>query len=415
MGGGTGRLLALAARVLPPGAAGRRLVLLTLVDSVGTGLFLAGSVLFFTRVIGLSTGQIGLGLSLAGVASFVSLVPTGVVADRWGAQPALVALQAWRALWFAAYTAVAGMAGFLVVAIALGAAERPTVPITQAVVAAAVEDTERVRTLAVMRSVRNVGFALGAALATLVIAANTPSAYRLLVLADAASFAVVAILLARLRLPAPARTARAAAPGRSLRSFRDGGYLLLAACNGVLYLHTLLLAVAIPLWITKHTAVPAVVVGVVVLLNTVLAVVLQVPLSRGADAPAVAARRQLQAGLALAGCCGLLVLTGQASAAVGTLLVLVAVVALTLGEIWQSAGGWGLSFAYAPQDRRSAYLSVYNLGATGTAIAGPALLTSAVVDRAAPGWLGLAAGFLAVGATVPLLVRRRTRRERRPP
>lgn len=411
-GTGGGRLLALAARALPPGPAGRRLVLLALVDAVGTGLFLAGSVLFFTRVVGLSTGQIGLGLSLAGVASFVSLVPLGVLADRWGAQPTLVALQAWRALWFAAYAFVPGMAGFLVVAIALGVAERPTVPITQAVVGAAVRPTERVRTLAIMRSVRNVGFSLGAVLATLVIAADTAPVYRLLVLANAASFAVAAVLLARLRLPTRPRAARRPSPGRALRSFRDGGYVLLAACNGVLYLHTLLLAVAIPLWITEHTAVPAVTVGLVVLLNTVLAVVLQVPLSRGADAPAVAGRRQFQAGVALAACCVLLVLTGEASAAAGIPLVLGATVALTLGEIWQSAGGWGLSYEYAPEDRRSAYLSVYNLGASTATIVGPALLTSAVVDQAAPGWLGLAAGFLAFGAAVPLLVRRRTGRAR---
>jgi hypothetical protein len=100
-------------------------------------------------------------------------------------------------------------------------------------------------------------------------------------------------------------------------------------------------------------------------------------------------------------------LTGEASAAVGTVLVLAAAVSLTVGEIWQSAGGWGLSYAYAPEDRRSAYLSVYNLGAAATSVVGPALLTWAVVNQEAPGWLGLAAAFVAVGAAVPAIVRRR--------
>ena len=57
--------------------------------------------------------------------------------------------------------------------------------------------------------------------------------------------------------------------------------------------------------------------------------------------------------------------------------------------------------------RRAACLSVYTLGATGTGIAGPLLVTVAVVDRGVRGWLGLAALLAAAGAAVPVLVRRR--------
>ena len=401
------RLRAALAEQLPSGPAARRLAFLSLIDSVGTGLFLAGSALFFSRVIGLSTAQIGFGLSLAGVAGLLALVPVGVLADRYGARRVLVVLQAWRAGWFAVYPFVPGMALFVLVAAAVGAAERPVGPVTQAVVAAAVEEGDRVRTLAIMRSVRNVGFTLGALLGTGFLAVGTAAAFRTLVLLDAASFVAAAALLARLDLPAAAGPSRRPLPGAGLRSFRDGRYLVLAACNGVLILHTVLLAIAIPLWIGGHTAVPVATVGVLLLVNTVLAVLLQVRLSRGAEEPVGAARRQRQGGLALAGCCLLLALAGSVPAGPAVALAMVAVVALTLGEIWQSAGAWGLSYAYAPADRRSAYLSVYTLGATGTGIAGPLLVTVAVVDRGVPGWLGLAALLAAAGAAVPVLVRHR--------
>ena len=55
------RLRAALAEQLPSGPAARRLAFLSLIDSVGTGLFLAGSALFFSRVVGLSTAQIGFG------------------------------------------------------------------------------------------------------------------------------------------------------------------------------------------------------------------------------------------------------------------------------------------------------------------------------------------------------------------
>ena len=59
-------------------------------------------------MIGLSTAQIGFGLSLAGVAGLLALVPVGV--------------QAWRAGWFAVYPFVPGMALFVLVAAAVGTA-----------------------------------------------------------------------------------------------------------------------------------------------------------------------------------------------------------------------------------------------------------------------------------------------------
>ena len=62
-----------------PGPA-RVLALATLVNTMGNGLFLTGSVLFFTRVIGLSPAQVGLGLSAAGICGMVAGIPLG----RWG-------------------------------------------------------------------------------------------------------------------------------------------------------------------------------------------------------------------------------------------------------------------------------------------------------------------------------------------
>jgi hypothetical protein len=66
-------------------AAGRFLPwLLTaaLVDWVGTGLFLAVSTVFFVRVVGLSTVEVGSGLTFAALAAMPAAVPVGSLADR---------------------------------------------------------------------------------------------------------------------------------------------------------------------------------------------------------------------------------------------------------------------------------------------------------------------------------------------
>jgi MFS family permease len=383
---------------LPAGRASRRLLAIFFIDSIGTGLFLAGSALFFTRAVGLTSGQVGLGLSLSAVAGFLCSVPLGRLADRFGSRRALVALYVWRGLGFLAYVLVDDLAGFLLVACLLGAGEWAVGPLVQALVGAAEEGESRVRTMAAMNAVRNAGFLLGALLATLAIASDNPDAYRALVVADAASFFVAALLLTRISIGGrPSRPERTAE--RRLR-VRDLRYLALAASNGVLFLHTVVLSVGLPLWIATRTEAPAAVVGVVVALNTALAITLGVRLSRGGDGLRAGAARHNRAGWCLAACCALVALSGELGSTGATIVLLAATVVLTLGELWQSMGGWGVSYALAPEDQRNTYLTIYYLGEPLASMAGPALLTMAVITAGSAGWLALACLFALAGLLV---------------
>ncbi|MFD0788063.1 MFS transporter, partial [Micromonospora azadirachtae] len=53
------------ANVVPPAGLTRALAVQAMVYAVGSGLFHAGSAVFFTRALGLSAAQVGLGLSIA--------------------------------------------------------------------------------------------------------------------------------------------------------------------------------------------------------------------------------------------------------------------------------------------------------------------------------------------------------------
>jgi MFS family permease len=394
------------ARLLPTTSAGRRMVLVALVDSCGTGIFLTGSIVFLTRVGELTAGQIGIGLSAAGVIGLCSTVPIGIVADRLGAKRTLTALQLWRGAWFVAYAFVTNFPAFLLVACMLALAEKATGPLNQAVVGAAVGTSDRVRTMAMIRVVRNVGFSLGALAGTVVIGLGSEAGFRGIILANAASFLLAAVLLARLRLPDPVASARKAGPWQGLASLRDVRYLTLTGLNAVLVFHMTLLSVGIPLWIVTRTSVPTWVPGLIVLVNTTLVVLLQVRASRGCDNLTVAAVRMRWAGVALAGCCVLLGLSFGTGPIIGTGLVLGAAVLLTAGEMWQSAGSWGVSYELASPERRAEYLSVFSIGASVQSIIGPILLTTVVVPNTTVGWLGLSLLFLAAGFVLPRIAAR---------
>lgn len=377
---------------------------MSFVDAIGTGLFLAGSALFFTQVLGLTAGQVGLGLTVSGVAGLLGTVPIGRLADRLGSKRILVVLHLWRGCCFTAYPFVGGVRTFLVLSFAIGIAEWSIGPIVQSVVGAGEPDSSRVRTMAALTAIRNIGFTIGAVLATLVLAIGSHGLYSGLVFTDAGSFFVAAWLVARLPIPVTARPRRSRADRGGTR-LPGSRYLLLTVLNGVLYLHTILLSVGVPLWVATRTSAPRAVVGIVVVVNTVLAIVLQVPLGQKVAGVRDAASRQRRAGWSLAACCLLAALSDAAGPVPAAALVLLAAVALTLGEIWQSVGAWGLSFYLAPEESRGYYLSVYNLGLTGATVVGPALVTFAVIQVGVIGWLGLAAVFTVVGLGVVVVAR----------
>ena len=47
-------------------------------------MFLTGSAVFFTQIVGLSAVQVGIGITVGEAASFLFAVPLGKVADRIG-------------------------------------------------------------------------------------------------------------------------------------------------------------------------------------------------------------------------------------------------------------------------------------------------------------------------------------------
>ena len=78
------RTLALARAIRPPSALAARLATQSLLFALGEGTFMTGSAVFFTQIVGLSAAQVGLGLTIAGVAAFIAALPAGRMVDRYG-------------------------------------------------------------------------------------------------------------------------------------------------------------------------------------------------------------------------------------------------------------------------------------------------------------------------------------------
>ncbi|MYW06639.1 MFS transporter, partial [Streptomyces sp. SID3343] len=198
--------------VLKGNPAVRRLLGVGLVDYLGVGLFVAFSAVYFTRIVGLSTGAVGLGLGVAGLVAMGAAVPIGRLGDRWGVRRTLVGLHVVRALGTAGYAVVGEWWGFLAAVAVVTTADQSVAALTQAFVAELASGSDRVRTLAAYRTVANVGISLGAPIGGLAIGLDDTAAFRVVLLINAGAFIGVAALLTTVRSPHASAPAPAAGP-----------------------------------------------------------------------------------------------------------------------------------------------------------------------------------------------------------
>ena len=384
--------------LLPPPGPTRVLSAATLVNTVGTGLFMTGSALFFTRSVGLSAGQVGVGLTVAGLMGLLVGLPAGHLADRRGAREVLVALLVAQGAAMACLVLVDSFLSFLLVATGYTVLERATNAVRQGLVAAALQTEQRVAGRDYLRAVTNLGIAGGAALAGLALAADSRAAYVSLVLGNAVSCVLAAGVL--LRLPAGVRRT-AQETGSMLQALRDRPYLAVTLVNAVLGLHYALLEVAVPLWVVRHTDAPLSVVAVLFLVNTACCVLLQVRVARAAHDVASSAVSVRRGGLLIAASCLGFATSAGGSARLAVALLVVAALVEVAGELDQAAGSWGLGFGLAPEHAQGQYQGLFSTGMAAAQGLGPLVVTVTAVQGPV-GWVVLAAVFAVGGvAMVP--------------
>lgn len=396
--------MALRDNIVPPPGLPRQLAFQNMLFGVGAGTFLTGSAVFFTRVVGLRPHEIGIGLSLAAAIALVSAVPLSKLADRFGARRTWVMGVAGQGLLFATWPFARGFWSFLLIVAAVELAATVGQAGRNMYLIEALEPETRVRTQAFSRSWLNVGWSLGAGLAALALAVDTRAAYYTLVLVNSALLLGNAWLCGR--LPAVAAAAAANARKSSRAVFTDRPFLTVTAVCAVLSCYMTVLMEVAPLWLLTHTDAPKWWLGVLTVVNTLMATTMQVAMTKGAHTPGGAARVMRRAGLAAALGCPVYLLAGATAGTVTMALLVLATVLLTMAELWQSAGGWTVMAELSPPDRRGEYIGAYRMGTSAQAMIAPAALIALAVTSGGWGWLAVAGMFGAAALAIGPAMRR---------
>ncbi|ADB31465.1 major facilitator superfamily MFS_1 [Kribbella flavida DSM 17836] len=388
--------------VIPAPGPLRALALATLLSRIGSGLLMTVSVLYFTRIVGLSVAEVGVGLTVAGLFGLLSAVPLGHLADRRGPRGLFVLLSCTVALLSLLYLLVDSFWQFLVVAVIVTVLDRGTGAVRAALIAAVTQGSERVAARAYLRAVTNIGVMAGAGIGALALHYDTRTAYQVMFVLDTVLTCTSALFV--LAVPRVAPQPRSG-DGPVWIALRDRGYLAVAALNAAMSIHYAVLDVAIPLWVVEHTEAPRWTVALLLIINTVVVALFQVRSSRGIQDPLSAARATRTAGLLLMASMVLFAGASGGGAVVAVALLAVGALVQVIGELLQSSGSFLLGFDLASDAAQGQYQGVWNTSMSISTMVAPTVLALLPLGLGVPGWIILGGWFALVGVLFVPVVR----------
>jgi MFS family permease len=385
-------------RLVPPPGPVRALALVTLVNTVGNGVFFTLSALYFTRIVGLSVAEVGLGLGVAAAVGLLAGVPVGHLADRRGPREVMSLLLAVTAVLAALLLLVGSFVQFLLVASALTFFDRGAAAVRGGLIAGLASGSDRAATKAYLRSVTNVGMTIGTGIAALALYADTRAAYLSVLFVDVLTYALCAVLVLRVPHVPPAPTEQRTS---MFLAARDLPFVAMTLVSAVLGMHYFILEIAMPLWVVSHTSAPRWLVSALLVVNTVIVVACQVLVAKRVVTVAAGIRASVLSGVLFVACCVAFGASGSAPVSVAVALLLVATLLQVAGELWQAAAGFLLGFELAPDHAMGQYQGLYGMGMGLSAMLAPPLIAFLPIGMGQPGWWLL--GAILLGAALLLV------------
>jgi MFS family permease len=366
----------------------RRFVAAIAVDSVGTGVFIPVSVLYFLAATRLSLVEIGAALTIGGLAALPAGPLAGGLVDRYGARRVLQAANLAQAIGFAGYLAVGQVWGIVVCAWLNSAGRAVFFGCYGVTVTSLAGPGQREQWFGLLGSVRNLGYAVGGLLASAAIGAGTRTAYSAIVAVNALSYVAAFILLRTVPDRRPDQNPDGG--GGWGRVVRDGRYLLLVAQQLCFAVSLFALNIAVPVYVTRVLNLPGWTAGAAFTLNT-----LMVGFGQGPVAGRLTG--QLRSRVLIAGhlcfAAGYAVLLSAAtlgSAGAAVTVVLLGVAVYTLGEILGGPVTSAIAAEAAPAALRGRYLALNQLAISTAGAVAPVVLSGLLTVGAADTWLPLA-------------------------
>ncbi len=363
----------------------------TLAAAVGRGLWLPFSLLYFHLVVGLPLPLVGAGLTGAGIVGLLLTPVAGSLVDHFGARLPFIASFAGVGVGSLVYLGAHSFSLFLVGSIVISSALSFNMPAGTAYVAELFPPEDRDWWFGFDRSAMNLGLSVGVLLSGWVASVGGVGGYHWLLIVSALGYFVTGALV----LAIPASRFRDAAskqvekPLSYTTVLRDRPFLGFIATQAILFLSFAVLEIAMPPFLVENLHAPAWGFSLLFTLNTIMVVVLQVPLMQ------LLGRIRRTRGIVAGGLTyALSYLLFAAVVLMPRALLMPALVLTmiiyTLAEMFLSPTSYSLALALAPERARGRYMALLSLGGSLSFTFAPALFTFLLTRGSSFFWLLLA-------------------------
>ena len=379
----------------------RAISLATLIDRSGNGLFSTIEVIYFTLIIGLTPVQVATALGIAGGAGLLFSVPSGSIADRFGAKRVMIIAQILEGLALASLIFVHSFMWLIIVDVLVALLGTTAHNASSTLISKIGVGEDRVKIRAAQRAMANMGIGMGTVFAGIALAINTPIAYQSMMILNAVSYCVSARVLSRVP-DVGATVDKEEKPG--MIALRDKRFLAATILNGIVSLHFLIQGVALPLWIISYTDAPKWWVSVLFVVNTVIVTLLQIKFSAGTGDMRVSIKKFRIGTIWLLGACVIYSLSGDIPFWASCTVLVIGMLVHTIGELQAAAGSWSIGFDLADEKHMGQYQGVYSLGWGMGGTVGPLYVTSMAIGLGMVGWWVMGGIFAAAGLAMYWLV-----------
>jgi MFS family permease len=377
-----------------------------LVNFFGNGITLPFLTLYLHNVHGIGLGVVGLILGAHAVTSMVAGAGFGVLVDRFGGRRMLAVALVILAGGYALYPLVdVAWEGFAVAAIT-GVGVGGFWPSQSALIAELTAPHERAAAFAMQRVVMNVGIGLGALTGGLIASTESPGSFTVLFLLNSLTFvaygAVMLALVPATQVERGEESARAERAGSYRDVLRHRAFVAVIGLNALFIFAGFSGFELLPVYAKNEASISETQIGLVFLVNTIVIVLLQLPVARLSQG-----RRRMPAlgllGLLWAAAWLVVPIAGSETAATATLILVGAMTIFAIGQCLHGAVQAPLVTDLAEPRLIGRYMALSALSWQVGFALGPAVGGFVLDYSPNATWLG-AAAFCALGGILAFRV-----------
>ena len=338
----------------------RRFVTAIVADTVGSGLFMPITLLYFLRMTDLTLVQAGTALSVSALITLPSVFVIGSLVDRFGARRMMLAGNLLQAVGMAAYLWAEAFWPVTLWTVLVNIGRQAFWGSFGNVVTAISKPGERELWFGFLQALRNLGYAVGGVLAGVALQVGTDRAFQAVVVVNTVTFVVAYWLL--LDVPDHRTAVADDAPVEGWEVvLRDRSYLRLVLSQLTFVVGVMVLNFALPVYVAETIDLPGWLVGAIFTLNTVMVGLGQGLAVRWMTGRVRARMMALAQGMFVVSY-GLFVVAGWLPVWLAVSVMLVGAAIYTAGELTGGPIFSATAAEAAPDHLRGRYLGLVQLG-----------------------------------------------------